>query len=73
MVKKKEDKKDVKSKRRDIYVEKEYWEEIELTDPLTGKIIKQRVKIQRFAPTPRDEDGNLFTKDMLEELLEEVD
>ena len=61
-----------KSKRRDIYMEKEYWEDIELTDPVTGKIIKQRVKIQRFASTPRDEDGNLFTKDMLEELIEEA-
>ena len=70
--KKENTKKETKSRRRDTYVEKEYWEDIELTDPVSGKKIIQRVKIKRYASTPRDEDGNLFTKDMLEELLEEV-
>jgi len=35
-------------------IEKEYWEEIEITCPDTGKKIKQKVKVTRYKarPTP---------------------
>ena len=33
-------------------IEKEYWEEVEITDPNTGKKIKQRVKITRYKSGP---------------------
>jgi hypothetical protein len=35
-------------KKKDKRVEKEYWEEIELTDPNTGKKIKQRIKVIKY-------------------------
>lgn len=40
-----------KKKRKDPRVEEEYFEEVELTDPATGKVIKQKVKITRYRAT----------------------
>lgn len=37
-----------KKKRKDKRVEKEYSDWVEVKDPVTGKIIRQKVKITRF-------------------------
>lgn len=37
-----------KKKRKDRRVEREYYDFIEVTDPTTGKVIKQRVKVTKF-------------------------
>lgn len=37
-----------KKKRKDRRVEREYYDLIEVTDPVTGKIIKQKVKITKY-------------------------
>jgi len=37
-----------KKKRKDRRVEREYFDWVEVTDPTTGEIIKQKVKITRF-------------------------
>jgi len=45
-------------------IEKEYWEEIEIVNPKTGKIILQKVKITRYKAGPRvvksSEDDDLI-------------
>ena len=48
--KKKSSKKKTKEKKtkRDPRIESEYFEDIEMTDPLTGKKIIQRVKVVRY-------------------------
>lgn len=35
-------------KRKDKRIEGEYWEEVEVTNPKTGKVSKQRVKITKY-------------------------
>lgn len=35
-------------KRKDKRIEEEYWEEVEVTNPKTGKVSKQRVKITKY-------------------------
>jgi hypothetical protein len=46
-----------KKKRKDRRVEREYSDWVEVTDPVTGKKIKQKVKITRYKPK-----GDGFTK-----------
>jgi hypothetical protein len=48
----------LKKKRKDPRIESEFYEEIELTDPITGEIIKQRVKIIRYKPVGDKKIGN---------------
>ncbi len=48
-------------------VEKEYWEEIEITDPDTGKTIKQKVKVTRFKAGPQFSDPS-HKEDFLDKL-----
>ena len=38
----------LKKKRKDRRVESEYYDEVEFTDPSTGKKIKQKVKVTKY-------------------------
>jgi hypothetical protein len=40
-----------KKKRKDPRIEKEWFEEIEVTDPVTGEVVKQTVKVVRYKAT----------------------
>jgi hypothetical protein len=56
-------------KRKDKRIEKEYWEEMEITDPVTGEIKKHKVKITRYKAVPAYKPvGN---KGVIEELEDE--
>lgn len=54
-----------KRKRKDPRIEKEYFEEIELTDPVTGEKTIQKVKITRYKPSgmPKPLGDKLISKD----------
>lgn len=55
-------------KRKDKRIETEYWEEIEVTDPKTGKKFKQKVKVVRYKAVPAHKPvGN---KGIVEELYD---
>jgi hypothetical protein len=54
-------------KKKDKNIEKEYWEEIELLDKATGKMIKQKVKIVRYKAVIENKNK----KSILEELGDE--
>lgn len=49
-------------------IESEYWEDIEVTDPATGKIIQQRVKVTRYKSGPQCEDIIDGDEDFLDKL-----
>ena len=57
-------------RRKDPRIEKEYFEEIEVTDPLTGKKIKQKVKITRYRATGSNPVGNKGISEELEDDFE---
>jgi hypothetical protein len=42
------------NKKKEDNIEKEYWEEVELTDPTTGKVFKQKVKITKYKAQDKD-------------------
>lgn len=50
-------------------IEKEYWEEMELTCPSTGKKIKKRVKITRYKSRPAY-NGPSHDDDFLDKIQE---
>lgn len=52
-------------KKKDDSIEKEYFEEIELTDPITGKKFLQKVKITRYKTLSTN------NKSVIEELEED--
>ena len=56
-----------KKKKSRIEVESEYWEEIELTDPVTGEKTTQRVKVQRIKAIP-PEDQHIQETDLVDQL-----
>ena len=47
-----------RKKRKDTRIEKEYFEEIEVTDPSTGEVIIQKVKIVRYKAVGSKPIGN---------------
>lgn len=57
------------NKKKDPKLEVEYFEEIELTDPITGKVFKQKVLIKRYKPIA---DKLVGMKGLMEE-LEDLD
>lgn len=59
-----------KSKKKDPRIEEEFYEEIEVTCPNTGKKIKQKVKVTRYKAVGPKPVGN---KGISEELNEEID
>lgn len=59
-------------KRKDKRIESEYWEEIEVTNPKTGKKTIQKIKITRYKAITEKPVGNKGLPD--EEIeLEELD
>lgn len=60
-----------KSKKKDQRIEKEYFEEIEITCPKTGKLKKQKVKVTRYKAIGERPIGNKGI--VSEELEEELD
>ena len=62
-----------KKKRKDPRVECEYEEEVELTDPETGKKFKQKVKITRYKAVGKKPVGNKGIAEELEEIEQEWD
>lgn len=63
------DEKKSNKKRKDSRVECEYFEDIEITDPLTGKKNTQRVKITRYKTVGSTKD--LTAKAVAEEIEED--
>lgn len=59
-----------KIKKKDPKLEVEYFEEIELTDPITGKVFKQKVLIKRYKPIADKLVGNKGLMEELEDLSE---
>ncbi len=47
-----------KKKRKDPRIEEEYFENIEVTDPKTGKITTQKVKVTRYKAVGSKPIGN---------------
>lgn len=47
-----------KAKRKDPRVEKEYWDEMEITDPVTGEKSIHRVKITQYKAIKAKPVGN---------------
>lgn len=64
--------KKTRKKRKDKRIEKEYFEEIELTDPITGEKAIHRVKITRYKAISEKPVGNkgLIEEEELEHVLE---
>lgn len=52
-----------KKKRKDRRVEREYFDWVEVTDPTTGQVIKQKVKITRY----KTKGGRFAAKPVVEE------
>lgn len=59
-----------RKKRKDPRIEEEYFEEIEVTCPATGKLIKQKVKITRYKAVGEKKVGN---KGVVEEIEDDID
>ncbi len=47
-----------RKKRKDPRIELEFYEEIELTDPITGKVTTQKVKVIRYKAIGEKKVGN---------------
>lgn len=56
---------DNKKKRKDPRIESESWEEIELTDPITGLKFMHKVLVKKYKPI---EDKLVGNKGLMEEL-----
>lgn len=54
-------------KRKDPRIECEYYEEIEITNPKTGKVIKQKVKVTRYKPAGEQRSDKLLDDVKLEQ------
>lgn len=65
-----EEKKKPRKKRKDPRIEEEYFEEVELTDPATGKLVKHKVKITRYKAVGERPVGK---KGVVEEIEESDD
>lgn len=59
-----------RKKRKDPRIEEEYFEDIEVTCPATGELIKQKVKIVRYKAVGEKKVGK---KGVVEEIEEEPD
>ena len=59
-----------KVKKKDPKIESESFEEIELTDPITGKVLKHKVLVKRYKPIADKLIGNKGLMEELEDLGE---
>ena len=57
---------EVKKKRKDNRIETEYFDEIEIKDPETGKITKHKVKVTRYKSSVEKQIGQKGISEELE-------
>jgi hypothetical protein len=55
-----------KKKRKDNRIESEYVDEIEITDPITGKVFKHKVKVTRYKSAAEKQIGQKGISEELE-------